>query len=301
MSRRFDLRGKVVVVTGAASGIGRALADALADEGARLVLVDWNAEALEAARLALEARGTEVMASSFSVAERAGWEALREAALARFGAVDGVVNNAGIAHEAVAIEHVEPELFARVMDVNFWGTFHGTQVFLSDLVARPQAFVANVSSIFGIAATGLQSAYCTSKFAVRGFTETLRMEARAYYPNLAVHVVHPGGIATSITDNSIAAGARTAEERADDMAKFSQGLVTSPEKAAVTIVTGLKRGREKILIGTDARVSDWLVRLRPVGYSGLVLKQFRKLGLIEDRPSVPLAKREGAKPVQAAD
>lgn len=294
-----DFSSKVVVVTGAGSGIGRAAALAFAAAGAKLALVDWNAEALEATRADLTGRGAGegagdgAMAQSFSVADREAWEAFREAVLARFGTVDGILNNAGIAHEAVAVQHIDVADFERVMDVNFRGVLHGTQVFLPDLVTRPEAFVANVSSIYGVTAVGLQSAYCASKFAVRGLTEALRMEAAAYHPNLHVATVFPGGIDTAIAQNAITAGSRTPQEREDDATKFSRAFVTSPEKAAETILRGLRKRRPRIIIGNDARVMDWLARLRASGYTTFVLGQMRRKGFVDEAPPLPLRLREG--------
>ena len=283
-----DFSGKVIVVTGAGSGIGRAAARAFSREGARLALVDWNDEALQATAASLDG---ETLAQGFSVAERPAWEQFREAVIERFGTVDGILNNAGIAHEAVALEHVEAADFERVMDVNFRGTLHGTQVFLSDLQGRPEAFVANVSSIYGVTAVGLQSAYCASKFAVRGLTESLRMEAEAFHPNLHVATIFPGGIATDIARNAIAAGSRTADERETDMGEFSKNLVTTPERAAETILKGLRKRRARILIGTDARVMDWMARLRAAGYTRTILGQMRRKGLVGEAAPVPLRLR----------
>ena len=284
-----DLTGRIVVLSGAASGIGRALAASLAREGARLALVDRDAEGLEETRRLLG--GTDVLTGAFSVARRDAWKRFREEVLERFGTVDAILNNAGIAHEAVALEHMRAEDMAEIMDVNFMGVFHGTQTFLPDLIARPEAVIANTSSTFGLTAVGLQGAYCASKFAVRGLTETLRMEARAYYPGLTVATIYPGGIATRITDNAIAAGARTAEEREADKANFAKNLVTSPERAAEIIVAGIRAKRERILIGRDATVMDWMSRLLPARYTRVMLGNLRKAGLVSEKPALPVDRR----------
>ena len=283
-----SFEGKVVVVTGAGSGIGRATALKLGAEGARLALNDWNAEALEETSTLLG--NADVLVRAFSVAERKEWDAFRAEVMERFGTVDGIINVAGIAHEAVAIRHLRESDLDNVMQVNFWGVVHGTQTFLPDLLERPEAFVANVSSIYGITAVGFQSAYCASKFAVRGFTEALSMEAKAHHPNLHVATIYPGGVATNITGNSISAGSRTEEEREADLEKFRTNLVTSPERAGETIVAGLRKKRARILIGTDAKVLDWMARLRPAGYIRTVLGELRKKGLVGDRPPAPVAK-----------
>lgn len=277
---------KVIVVTGAGSGIGRATALRLKSEGAKLALNDWNADALEETRRMLG--NADVLTRTFSVADRGEWDAFREEVMTRFGAIDGVINVAGVAHEAVAIQHLRPADLENVMQINFWGVVHGTQVFLSDLIERPDAFVANVSSIYGVTSVGFQSAYCASKFAVRGFTEALSMEAQAHHPNLHVATIFPGGIATNVTSNSIAAGSRTTEEREADLEKFRTNLITSPEAAGDTIVAGLKKRRARILIGTDAKVMDMMARFRPAGYVKMILGSLRKKGLIGDKPPAPV-------------
>ena len=286
---KFDWAGKVVVLTGAGSGIGRALALDLKERGARLALNDWNADALEETRRLLG--NADVMTQTFSVADPQAWTAFRDEAMERFGAVDGLVNNAGIGHEAVATADMDPADFARVLDVNLWGTIHGCQAFLSDLTERPQAALVNVSSIYGSIAVGLLNAYCTSKFAVRGFTESLRMEARAFHPNLLVSVVQPGGIATNVARNGISAGSRTTDERERDRANFEKNLKTSSEKAARTILDGVERGRERILIGTDARIADAMGRLRPVGYTNTVLGEMKRADLVGSEPPRKLDSR----------
>ncbi|PRY95748.1 short-subunit dehydrogenase [Hasllibacter halocynthiae] len=286
-----QLSHKVFVLTGASSGIGRALAVALADEGVRLALVDRDADGLEKTRRMLG--NADVLAAAFSVADRLAWDDFRGEVLERFGTVDAVVNNAGIAHEAVTVQHMRAVDMERVMDVNFMGVFHGTQTFLSDLIARPEATVVNTSSTFGLTAVGLQGAYCASKFAVRGFSEALRMEARAYYPGLTVSTVFPGGIATAISDNAIAAGSRTAEEREADKANFAKNLVISPERAAEVVVAGIRAKRERILIGRDASVMDWMSRMLPARYTRVMLGQLKKSGLVPDIPALPVDRRAG--------
>ena len=270
---------KVVVVTGAGSGIGRALAVALAREGAALALGDVSESGLAETERLVAGGPAGVYARTFSVADREAVFAFADSVAAHFGRVDVVVNNAGIALDAATVADVAPEDFRAVFDVNFWGVVWGCQAFLPHLEARPVAALANVSSIFGIAAVALQAPYCASKFAVRGFTESLRMEARAYAPHLTVTAVHPGGIATSITRNAMSAGVRSAEERARDFEAFEKGLVTSPEDAAGVILDGLRRKKERVLIGADAKQGDALARLMPVGYTKLLLGQLQKDGV----------------------
>ena len=277
---------KVAVVTGAGSGIGRALALALAREGAWLALNDVSADGLaETERGARQSGARDVITEAFSVADRDAFFRFADAVSDRYKQVDVVVNNAGIALDAAPVGEVTPDDFRAVMDVNFWGVVWGSQAFLPHLEARPVAALANVSSIFGITGVGLQAPYCASKFAVRGFTESLRMEARAYAPHVTITTVHPGGIATQITQNARSAGVRSPSERAKDMAAFEKGLVTSPETAADVILDGIRAKKERVLIGADARQADALARLMPQRYTRLLLADFQNKRVIPtERP-----------------
>ena len=278
-----SFKNKVAVVTGAGSGIGRALALALAREGAWLALNNVSEESLaETERLARAAGAPDVLTGAYSVADRDAAFGFADAVAERFRQVDVVVNNAGIALDVATVADVRPEDFREVMDVNFWGVVWGTQAFLPHLEARPEAALANVSSMFGIVGVGLQAPYCASKFAVRGFTESLRMEARAYAPHLTVTAVHPGGVATGIARSARSAGVRTPAERARDLDAFEQVLVTSPEAAARAILDGLRRKKERVLVGADAAQADALARLMPARYTGAVLGLLRKTGVVSD-------------------
>ena len=277
---------KVAVVTGAGSGIGRALALALAREGAWLALNDVSEAGLaETERGARQSGARDVLTETFSVADRDAVFAFADAVADRFKQVDVVINNAGIALDAAPVGEVTPDDFRAVMDVNFWGVVWGSQAFLPHLEARPLAALANVSSIFGVTGVALQAPYCASKFAVRGFTESLRMEARAYTPHVTVTTVHPGGIDTAITQNARSAGVRSPAERAKDMEAFERGLVTSPETAAQVILDGIRARNERVLIGADARQADALARLMPQRYTRLLLADFQRKSVIPaERP-----------------
>lgn len=279
--RTFE--NKVAVVTGAGSGIGRALAQALAREGAALALGDISEDGLaETERLLGSAR---VLTEAFSVADRDAVFAFAKTVAERYGRVDMVINNAGVALDAAAVADLRPEDFQRVMDVNFWGVVWGAQAFWPHLEARPEAALANVSSVWGLTAVALQAPYCASKFAVRGFTESLRMEARAYAPHVTVTCVHPGGTQTPIARNGLSAGVRSPEERARDTAAFEKSLITTPKAAARVILEGLRKKKERVLIGTDTKVSDAFARLLPTWYTPLILGQMQKQDVLpEHRP-----------------
>lgn len=277
---------RVVVVTGAGSGIGRALALALAREGAWLALNNVSEAGLaETERQARALGARDVLTRTFSVADRDAMVAFADAVADRYKQVDVVVNNAGIALDAATVADVAPDDFRAVMDVNFWGVVWGSQAFLPHLEARPRAALVNMSSMFGTVGIALQAPYCASKFAVRGFTESLRMEARAYAPHLTVTTVHPGGVTTNIARSSRSAGVRTPDERARDLAAFERVLVTPVETAAHVILDGVRAGRERVLVGADAKQADALARLLPERHTRLVLADLRSKDVLPaERP-----------------
>jgi len=257
---------RVVVVTGAASGIGRALACELAADGARLALADVDAEGLrETAALAGVER---CLTAVVDVADRAAVERFARDVEARFGAVHVVINNAGVT-VSETIERLAYDDFAWLMGINFWGVVHGTKAFLPALGRADEAAIVNVSSVFGLIAFPTQGAYNASKFAVRGFTEALRQELAG--TRIAVHCVHPGGIRTNILRNArFYADAHGGGDHADANEEFARIARTTPEEAARTILAGVRRGRPRILIGRDARAIDRLQRWLPVRYTRVV-------------------------------
>lgn len=275
-----DLTWRVVAVTGAGSGIGRALAGELAFQGARLALSDVDEAGLAETVAGLPST-TQVHAERVDVSDAAAVREHAAAVVDRFGQADVVINNAGIAHDGVGVADFDLGAFARVLSVNLWGVVHGTQAFLPHLVVRPEAAVVNVSSVFGLTGIARQSAYCTSKFGVRGFTDSLRMELAETAPHVQVVTVHPGGVSTAIARRSIPAssGNRSEEQRAADRERADRMLRRPPAKAARTIVAGLRRGRERVLIGPDARLLDTVARVAPAHYSRLLARPLARLGV----------------------
>lgn len=264
----------VAVVTGAASGIGRSLAIRLAAEGAQLAIADVNAAELnETARLATKP-GVKITAHLVDVSDRERMQAFVKEVLAEHGRAHLVINNAGVALggtvEELAIEDIE-----WLMSINFWGVIYGTKMFLPILRQQSQGHIVNISSVFGIIGPPGQSAYVASKFAVRGFTESLRHELKG--SNVTVSCVHPGGIRTNIARNA-KAGAGTDKSLVEKEIQFFDKVAkTLPETAADVIIRGVLSDREKILIGSDAWMIDKIQRLMPVNYWKPLGKLLEKL------------------------
>jgi NAD(P)-dependent dehydrogenase (short-subunit alcohol dehydrogenase family) len=256
-----ELQGRGVVLTGAASGIGEALAHVLAGRGAKLLIADLDASRLVAVTDALRAEGASVEALTCDVADPATAPALAERAIALWGGADIVVNNAGVA--LVGPVETLPEADARwLMDINFWGVVRGCRAFVPQLRGRPGATLVNISSVFAFVAPPTQSMYAASKAAVRAFSDVLREELRD--SGVRVLTVHPGGIRTRIVESarvvdlSVAADSKAALD-----AQFRRTARTTSQQAAAAIVRAIERGDTRLLIGVDARLGDWMFRLAP--------------------------------------
>jgi NAD(P)-dependent dehydrogenase (short-subunit alcohol dehydrogenase family) len=257
----YALQGKVAVVTGAGSGIGRALALNLARRGCRLALADIN-EANLAETTGLV--GGSLLAQRLDVADRAAVYAFAQRVQRELGTAHVVINNAGVA-VSQTVNEVSYEDFEWLMGINFWGVAYGTKAFLPMLLAQDEGAIVNVSSVFGLIGWPAQGTYNAAKFAVRGLTEALRHELDG--TNVKSICVHPGGIRTNIVRNArmyVDHQGNTDKARSVDM--FAKVARTTPEQAAETIVSGIERGRVRILIGGDARFIDWIQRLLPVRY-----------------------------------
>ena len=264
-SNPWTLRGGVAVLTGAASGIGAALAANLARRGMHLALVDLNAAGLEAT--AAQARAADVTVSThvLDVADHAAVAALPAAVLAAHGRVTALVNNAGVALGG-RFEQVAAEDFDWLMSVNFGGTVRLTRAFLPLLAREPAAQLVNVSSIFGIIAPPGQTAYAASKFAVRGFSESLRHELQMSGSPIGVTLVHPGGVRTAISENARLAQGLDAAQVQSERANWRSLLVLDPATAAEVIATGIERRAPRVLVGSDAKGAAIVQRLFPVTY-----------------------------------
>ncbi len=266
---------KVAVVTGAGSGIGRALSVELARRGAKLAISDVDTRGLAETEALVKQAGADVMADHLDVSQREVVLAYADDVIAHFGRVNLVFNNAGIAFTG-DVEEMSFKDIDRVMDVDFWGVVNGTKAFLPHLVASGDGHVVNISSIFGLFSVPTQSAYNAAKFAVRGFTESLRQEMALNKRPVKVTCVHPGGIKTNIARNGEQVEGRDHDKLASSFDKMAR---TSPEKAANVILKGVENNKARVLIGADAWVLDKFVRLTGSGYQRAITAFSKRSGL----------------------
>jgi NADP-dependent 3-hydroxy acid dehydrogenase YdfG len=258
---------KVAVITGAGSGIGRALAVNLAEKGAKLALSDIDTEGLAETVGQAEALGADVKSDRLNVAEREAVMAYAEAVVAHFGEVHQIYNNAGIAYNG-DVENSEFKDIERIIDVDFWGVVNGTKAFLPHVIASGDGHIINISSLFGLIAVPGQSAYNAAKFAVRGFTEALRQEMLIAKHPVKVTCVHPGGIKTAVARNASVANDQNAQTFAEFFDK--RLAIHSPEMAAETIIDGVRKGRARVVIGWEAKALDVLARVIGPSYQRII-------------------------------
>lgn len=271
MAGTFD--DKVIALTGAGSGIGRALARNLADKGAVLALADMDAAGLAETRRLLGNRPASI--TTLDVTDTAALTAWIDGAAAEFGRLDGIINNAGLTVVAPFADCPRAD-FDRVMAVNFTGVVEGCRAALPHLRvaagATGSAWLVNISSVFGMMGYPTQSAYNASKYAVRGLTEALYLELGVTDPGICVIRVHPGGVKTNVAANAKRVAVLPGQASdLDFAAEFEKAAKTTPEAAAAIIVAGMVRRQHRVLIGSDARFIDWMTRLFPVSY-------FRRIG-----------------------
>ena len=277
-----DLRGRVAVITGAASGIGRALALQLGQEGCALAIADLNERGLTETRGLLGNCSQQVASYIVDVGDKKQIFSLADKVSQEQGGADLLINNAGFG-SLLSFLDMRMDIMERIMQVNFWGAVYGCKAFLPQLLSKPEAHIANVSSIEGIIAFPNHCAYVSSKFALRGFTEVLRLDLRQ--TQVGVSCVFPGGVKTDIVRNSMEFARKYLEahpelaEEFDTRLKRAEALVafydsqagTSPEDAARIIIEGIKKKQWRILIGEDAVGLDGLQRSNPEGYQEVLL------------------------------
>ncbi|QIS21412.1 SDR family NAD(P)-dependent oxidoreductase [Nocardia terpenica] len=277
-----NFTGRTAAITGAGSGIGRALAVRLAAQGCHLALSDINGDGLAATKALLAATGVEITTTIVDVADREQVEKWATDTAAYFEAVHLVFNNAGVAQGGSVTANSYAD-YEWVLAINLWGVIHGTKAFLPHLIRTGDGHIINISSVFGLQSQPATSAYNTSKFAVRGFTEALRQELDLLHNGVSATCVHPGGIRTEIVHTARVGHGfdelfGQAGHRVLDL--FDSMLLTSPDKAAQTILHGIRRDARRILIGADARIIDWEQRLLPTAYQRLNTALITGLGAL---------------------
>jgi short-subunit dehydrogenase len=272
------IRGAAAALTGAASGIGRALALELAARGCDLALADRDEAGLAAvaAEIAL-AHPQKITVHRVDVGEQPEIAEFARDAISAHPGLNILINNAGVALMG-QFHELDQAAMDWLMNINFWGVVHGTRAFLPHLTSQREAHIVNLSSIFGIIAPPGQSAYAAAKFAVRGFSESLRHELQMAESPVRLSVVHPGGIATNIARNSRAgAGVTDNARRVQSIERFEALAKTTPQAAALRIIVGIEKNQPRILIGNDARFMDLLQRLRPSTYWVPIARRIEKL------------------------
>ena len=274
-----NLQGRVGAVTGAGSGIGRAVAAELARRGADVALSDVDEDGLAATAAVVEAAGARVSAHRVDVADRLAVEDWADKVVAEHGGVNVIVNNAGVALGA-NVETMSYDDMEWLMGINFWGVVHGTKAFLPHLRAADEGHIVNISSVFGMMGIPSQSAYNAAKFAVRGFTEALRIELDGDGGNVSCTTIHPGGIKTNIArngrfDDATMSGLGQDPQRLIEASE--RAFMTTPEKAAQVILDAVQADKRRAFIGPDAQLFKLMAMLPPGVYQN-VIRLGAKLG-----------------------
>jgi NAD(P)-dependent dehydrogenase (short-subunit alcohol dehydrogenase family) len=260
---------KVVVVTGAGSGIGKALVNTLSAQGAAIAACDIDLRAAEETIAGLLSTGPRSSHPfRVDVADEASWAELHDQVLGHFGRVDGLVNNAGVLGQVAPVDVLTTQELRWVLDIDLWGVIFGTRTFLPDLKARNEAILVNVSSLAGLMGSLGNSAYFAAKFAVRGFSEAVRSELQR--TNVTVTIVFPGIVRTNLGASH---PGYSAEERAEAIRRYNAQPGVSPDHAAEKIARGIEKRKSRVLIGPDVWAIDKLVRLAP-GNTDRVLHSF---------------------------
>jgi NAD(P)-dependent dehydrogenase (short-subunit alcohol dehydrogenase family) len=276
VSGLMKLGGRTAVVTGAASGIGRAIALSLARRGCHLALADVNTAGLAETASMVKARNAQVnlqvTTHVLDVGDSQAIAAFPDQVVAAHRGVDLLVNNGGVALGGTFCEVTEAD-FEWLFAISFWGVVRMTRAFLPLLRASDDARLVNLSSLFGLIAPPGQTAYAASKFAVRGFSESLRHELKG--SSVGVTLVHPGGVATAIAKNARVPKTASPEHTARAKAFAEALLKMPPDVAGETIVQGIEHRRPRVLVGSDAKFASIIERLIPVTYWDLLGRKFR--------------------------
>jgi short-subunit dehydrogenase len=272
------IRGAAAAVTGAASGIGRALAIELAARGCDLALADRDEAGLASVAAEIGRAGSpKVSIHRVDVSEQGQIAEFAQAAVKAHPGLNLLVNNAGVALLG-QFHEIDQSQMDWLMNINFWGVVHATRAFLPHLATRGEAHIVNLSSIYGIVAPPGNTAYAAAKFAVRGFSESLRHELQMASSPVRLSVVHPGGVLTNVARNMrTGSGVTDNERRSQAIEWFDQFAKTTPKDAALRIIKGIEKNQPRILIGGDARFMDILQRFRPATYWSVMARRIAKM------------------------
>ena len=272
-----DFKQKIVVITGGGSGMGRSMAIQLAKMGATVLTSDVNKAALAETKRIIEADNGKVKTYIVVVGVKEQVYAFAEEVLKEYKYIDVLINNAGIAIGEATLNEVPLEDFERLVNINMWGVIHHTKAFLEVLVSRPEAAIANTSSVFGLMGIPSQVPYCVTKFAVRGFTDALRLELAG--TNVAVTCIHPGGIDTDIVRNGI-----HYHDKERVIEQFQKLVMTSADKAASIIIRAIQKKSKRVMVGPDAKMIRFFTQLSPSSVDRTILsrkKSFdKKAGIV---------------------
>jgi short-subunit dehydrogenase len=272
-----SFKNKVAAITGAGSGIGQALALNLAEEGCHLALSDVNKKGLDETLRLLKKYSVRVTHQQLDVADQQAVFDWADKVVKDHGRVNMIFNNAGVALSGT-VQSLSIEDYKWIMDINFWGVIYGTKAFLPYLETSGEGHVINISSVFGLTSQPLMSGYNASKFAVRGFTESLRQDLELTGSKVTTTCIHPGGIKTNIAKSarmSKSVSAVTGISQENATSSFEKFFIHTPDSAAKVILKGVKKNERRVLIGNDARFLDGMARVLPTGYQWVLTNAVR--------------------------
>lgn len=264
------------IITGAGSGMGRQMALQAAKRGARVIAADYNTTTLDETKALAQAQGSAIETFVLDVANAQAIEDFATQLIPTFNKGRLIlINNAGVSIFTGNFEHTPLDEFEWLVNVNMWGVIRLTKAFYPYFLEHNNGHIVNLSSVFGLGGMGGNSAYCTSKFAVRGFTETIRMELAD--TNVGTTCVHPGGVKTNIVRNQVPKGGHTTDEMLSNVVnKFEKNARTTPEHAAQQILDAVEKKKTRLVIGSDGKMLDFVTRLFPQAYTNIVRKKAKK-------------------------
>jgi len=265
-----NFQGKIIVITGAGSGMGKAMAIQLAQAGAKVLISDRNEQTLAETKKLVESEGGFCKTYIVDIGDKNQVYSFAGQVLEEFKYIDVLINNAGMAIGEATLNEIPLADFERLINVNLWGVIHHTKAFLDVMLTRPEAAIVNTSSVFGLMGIPTQIPYCVSKYAVRGFTESLRLELSNTC--IAVTCVHPGGIDTDIARNGI-----HYKNKEQAVEQFKKMVITSSDKAARIIIKAIRRKSKRVMVGPDAKLIRLFTQAAPNLVDGFILKKKNEL------------------------